>query len=142
MSFACRCGGWGGDLKGFHEGDFHLGIDMENLWSDMERVGPGMDEGAVKSRLKTAKMERLARRTDMRREESRGTGRPKIMCCLGIVEVREVGLERRVQRCGGRSGSWKVGNGQPFDCWSDSQSDAVTRDNRRVLIEGAACPTG
>lgn len=29
---------------------------------------------------------------------------------------------------------------QPFDFWSDSQSDAVTRDNRRVLIERAAVP--
>jgi hypothetical protein len=50
-----------------------------------------MDEGAVKRRLKTAKMERLARSTDMRREESRGKGRPKMTCCLGIVEVREFG---------------------------------------------------
>lgn len=141
VSFACRCGGWGGDLKGFHEGDFHLGIDMENLWSDMESVGPGMDDGAVKSRLKTAKMERLARRTEMRRDESRGNGRPNMTCCLGIVEYRGVGLERRGQRIRRAEGESKVREEwQPFDwAW---QSDAVTPDNRRelLLFEGAAVP--
>ena len=63
-------------------------MDMENLRSDMESVGPWAEEGAVKRRLKTAKMARLARRTDMRRDEIRGTGRPKTTSCLGIVKVR------------------------------------------------------
>lgn len=88
VSFAWRCGAWTGGLKGFQEGKFfHFGIDtdMENLWSDPESVGPGMEEGAVKRRLKTAKMARLARRTEMRRDDTRGTGRPNTTYCFGIV---------------------------------------------------------
>jgi hypothetical protein len=62
-------------------------MDMENLRSDVERLGPGMEEGAVKRRLKTAKMARLARRTDTRRGDTRGTGRPQTTGCLGIVKI-------------------------------------------------------
>jgi hypothetical protein len=50
----------------------------------------GRDVVTVKSREKTAKMLRAARRTEMRLEETRGTGRPKRTCCLGIVKGWQV----------------------------------------------------
>ena len=84
VSLVWRGGGWEGALNGCHTGrDFHLG--MENLWSDTERRGPGIEEGTVNRRVKTAKMERPARRTERRLEESRGTGRPNRTCCFGMV---------------------------------------------------------
>lgn len=70
-----------------------------------EREGPGIEDGAVKRREKTAKMARLARRTEMRRGERRGTGLPRIMYCFGILKgsFAIVGEEQeKFERRGGR----------------------------------------
>lgn len=78
-------------MKGFNRleapNGFFKAEGIENLWSVyFDRLGPaGMALGRVKMREKTAKMEMLTRRKEMRLVPMRGSGRPNIMCCLGMM---------------------------------------------------------